>query len=45
VILTAVEQELALVKKELRETQMERDILKSFYGAQSVELPIQHKIG
>lgn len=28
VILTAAEQELALVKKELRETQIERDILK-----------------
>lgn len=28
VILTAAEQELALLKKELRETQMERDILK-----------------
>ncbi|WP_316820832.1 transposase [Pedobacter gandavensis] len=27
VILTAAEQELALLKKELRETQMERDIL------------------
>ncbi|CAM4414239.1 transposase [Pedobacter westerhofensis] len=32
VILSAAEQELALVKKELRETQMERDILKSFYS-------------
>lgn len=29
VILTAAEQELALVKKELRETQTERDILKT----------------
>lgn len=28
VILSAAEQELALLKKELRETQMERDILK-----------------
>ncbi len=28
IILTAAEQEMALLKKELRETQMERDILK-----------------
>ena len=32
VILTAAEQEVATLKKELRETQMERDILKSFYS-------------
>ena len=32
VSLSAAEQELAQLKKELRETQMERDILKSFYG-------------
>lgn len=32
VILTEAEQEVARLKKELRETQMERDILKSFYS-------------
>lgn len=32
VILSAVEQELAQLKKELRETQMERDILKKAVG-------------
>lgn len=32
VILTETEQELARLKKELRDTQMERDILKSFYS-------------
>jgi transposase len=35
VILTAAEQELAQVKKELRETQMERDILKSLYSGRA----------
>jgi len=43
VILTEAEQEVARLKKELRETQMERDILKSFYGAMPVEVPIQRK--
>ena len=35
VILTEAEQEVARLKKELRETQMERDILKSVYSGRA----------